>query len=955
MTLPFRLLLCSLTLVAVFAGKASAQEALHSEIDRLIDAESTGAAAPITSDAEFLRRVSIDLIGMPPTLEELQAFLADTASTKREQAIDRLLNSPLYARNLAAVFDVMLMERRGNANVSADEWQAWLLKSMQDNKPYNVLAKEILSADGVDPAQRAAARFYLDRGGEPNLITRDVGRIFFGRDYQCNQCHDHPIIADYYQTDYHGLLAFFGASSNMAIKTGDAEKTYYVERAATDGLFESVFIKGIQHITRPKLPGEPELAEPTFYPGDEYTVRPAANVQPIPKYSRRAKLAELATSGTNRAFNENIANRLWGHMLGRGLVSPPDLHHSANPPTHPELLRRLGERFAEMNFDVRAFLREVALSQTYQRSIDRPKDLERAAEQAATLLPQLASQRETLSGQVDDLSAKADAALTAWAAAEAALLPALAERDAARAKSQEVVKKLDDARKAVSDAQNLVNAKAAIATPVGEAATKAQEAAKLLPQDQELAAAAAKFTERAAALAAEVETLKKAVEEKTAAVAVVDQELLATRPAIDESQKKVSPLEDDCRTKYDALALLRIDWKAAESRLASLDQRIETIEELEHTKALRADLAAAEQAVAPLREIATTATGRQTEIGPAIANADEEHQRAVKAAAAAAQALSVVSQEHANQREAIDAVNAAVATSESALEKLPGDSTLTEAVQNLKARAGELVAAFGEHQKAVDASAAANQAAAETLNASRAAFEEVIADRGRREAAAEAARQAVDEAMNRVTAARSELDGAMADLQKRWASDSSIAALESLSPEQLCASIFRVTGIYKNYRAGEVAELEKASPLSDADKQDPAKRLAREREIEQRVYDKLLKTNTPTFVNLFGAGAGQPQGDFFASAEQALYTANGGSILSWAGQNGDNVTTKIVNEQDTRKAAELLYLTVLSRAPSEEEVQDVAAYLGSRGDQKAAAAQELVWGLIASVEFRFNH
>ena len=95
--------------------------------------------------------------------------------------------------------------------------------------------------------------------------------------------------------------------------------------------------------------------------------------------------------------------------------------------------------------------------------------------------------------------------------------------------------------------------------------------------------------------------------------------------------------------------------------------------------------------------------------------------------------------------------------------------------------------------------------------------------------------------------------------------------------------------------------------------------------------------------------------DFFASAEQALYTANGGSILSWAGANGNNITTQIINEADAKKAAEKLYLSILSRLPSEAESKDVETYLASRPDQKPAAAQELVWGLVASVEFRMNH
>ncbi|NJN49517.1 MAG: DUF1553 domain-containing protein, partial [Alkalinema sp. RL_2_19] len=103
-----------------------------------------------------------------------------------------------------------------------------------------------------------------------------------------------------------------------------------------------------------------EIDEPFFAKGDEYTVAPADKVRPVPKYSRRAKLAELATDGSNRQFNKNIANRLWAHLMGRGLVEPVDLHHDDNPPSHPELLELLADQFAAMKFDTKAFLREIA-------------------------------------------------------------------------------------------------------------------------------------------------------------------------------------------------------------------------------------------------------------------------------------------------------------------------------------------------------------------------------------------------------------------------------------------------------------------------------------------------------------------------------------------------------------------------------------------------------------------
>ena len=198
-------------------------EPMHVRIDRLIDADRIGPPVATASDGEFLRRVSLDFTGMPPSVEELQAFLADQAADKRARAIDRLLDSPLFARHWATTLDIMLMERRPAQNVASEEWQAYLLDAARRNRPFNELVSELLRADGGDLKRRAPARFYLDRESDPNGIARDVGRIFFGRDLQCAQCHNHPLVQDYRQSDYQGLLAFFSPGSELIKMEGKTE------------------------------------------------------------------------------------------------------------------------------------------------------------------------------------------------------------------------------------------------------------------------------------------------------------------------------------------------------------------------------------------------------------------------------------------------------------------------------------------------------------------------------------------------------------------------------------------------------------------------------------------------------------------------------------------------------------------------------------------------------------
>ena len=941
-------------ILALSKVTAAQDPPLHAQIDELIAAASGGMAAPASTDAEFLRRVSLSLNGVPPSSDELRAFLADQTPNKRELAVDRLLAHPLYVRHFAEVVDVMLMERRGNTHISADEWHNYLVQSLRDNKPWNQLAREVLSADGVDPNLRPAARFYLDRGSEPNLITRDVGRIFFGRDMQCAQCHDHPLIDGYHQADYHGLLAFFAPGFELKLKEGDKEKAYYAERAGSDVQFESVFVKGTKHLTAPRVPGDVEITEPAFLPGEDYEVRPAENVPPVPKFSRRAKLAELTTSGNNRAFNENIANRLWAQMMGRGLVHPVDLHHADNPPSNPTLMRLLGERFAAMGFDVKAFVRELALTQVYQRSLDPPADVLAKSAAAAPMVAQLEAEREGLAAAYSAAHATYEAALTEWNTAEAALLPVVAEVDQVRAKYNEVLKKVDDAQKAVNDAQAQASAKQGIAQTVTDASTKAQEAVVKLPQDQELSAAAQKFAERAKQLTDEVAALQKTVEEKTAALQAPSGELEAAKPGMNEALQKVPPVRDVVHQKEQAMLAAREQMSAAGLALAAHDRRLESARLLASVKTLDDQAIAAAQAI-PVRQAELEAARSQvTEYTAVVSQHQTELAAVEQAQTAAGEALSKIQQEHALQAETAKAVADAVTSADVARQKLPDDATLKEAAEKLKAKSDELAAALAEHQKLVDAATAAATEAAGKASAAKQALDGVLAEKTRREQAVTPAEAAVPAAQTQAQASRAAVDEALSQLTTQWSSDFTVAALQPLSPEQLCWSIFKVTGVYDRYRQAEIAELDKASPLSEEAKQDAAQVAARERDIEQRTYDK-LKGNVGTFASVYGAAAGQPQTDFFATADQALFAANGGSIISWVAPAGGNVTERVINEADPHKAAEELYLAVLSRLPSDEESTDVMNYLAARPNDRPAAAQELVWGLLASAEFRFSY
>jgi hypothetical protein len=370
---PARLTLgVSLILGLTLGGRAPAAEPLHERIDQLIAAghpDFAHLAAPPASDAEFLRRVYLDLSGSIPTAAAARAFLDDHSANKRQQVIDRLLGSPEYARHMQQVFDVLLMERRRDQFVPRAAWQEYLRASFAADKPYDQLAREILSADGTDPRLRPAAKFFLDRQAEPHQLTRDIGRLFLGMNLQCAQCHDHPLVNSYLQSHYYGLYAF--VSRTFVFRKGPA---ILAEKADGEVTFQSVFdATKLTKSTGPRVPDGPVVKEPHYLRGQEYAVAPASGGRPVPKFSRRAQLSLQVVSPANARFRRNIANRLWALMMGRGLVHPLDYDHPANPPSHPKLLTLLADEFATMKYEVRSFLRELAMTQTYQRSSELPR------------------------------------------------------------------------------------------------------------------------------------------------------------------------------------------------------------------------------------------------------------------------------------------------------------------------------------------------------------------------------------------------------------------------------------------------------------------------------------------------------------------------------------------------------------------------------------------------------
>mgnify|MGYP003640596860 CR=1 FL=1 len=867
---------------------SQAAEPLHVQIDRAVAAGNVTPVAELAGDTEFLRRIYLDLTGCIPTAEKVRTFAKDPDPDKRAKLADELLQSREFARHMALTFDIWLMERRRDAHVKTPEWRAYLTEAFAGNKPYNRLVAEILAADGTDGKNRAASRFYLDRLGEPNQITRDVGRILFGQDLQCAQCHDHPTITDYLQRDYYGLFAFFNRT--YLFQPDRKQPAVLAEKAEGAADYKSVFTSAPGEM-RPRLLGSVEIEEPSFAPGEEYLVKPDKKdkkLKPVPKYSRRERIAKLATDGNNAAFNRNIVNRLWAHMMGRGMVEPFDFHHAANPPAHPELLDLLAAEFAGMKFDIPAFLAELAKTRTYQRTFELPQTL---AEQGRQLEPKLAEfqaeadlQQKAMARAIADL----DSAKEAWEFAKIDLEPLRAE-----------LKKAEAARNAAVEPMKKAQSEFEPLKPGYEAVQKVIQ----LLEGVELGSAgvetlAGNLKKRIAEAQAMEKKLRPPYEAKQKAFLTASDKLTKLSATVAEKQKLVDveqPKVEETKRVMEA-ALAQYQTAKSASRLAS--SRLETANEL---------VELAQTAIAA-KEARQAADALATQLGQ------------LQATSESAQRLSLNLTESASH-------------AASAHEQLGEDSELGQAVATLQSRsetarsqADAAVARLNSHlAKSKAATAKANE------------LEEQLAV-------------------------------SLDTLTERQTSTFAIGAFAPLSPEQLCMSTLRATGYLDRLISGGNAAFDKklAAQTAAKDKkpdpkakkeEKPAKPLAEaDRQTEVEAYlDTQLAGSFNKFVALFGGQAGQPQGDFYATADQALFFENDGLVRSWLSPNSTSLTARLIKLETPAEIAEELYLSVLTRFPAKEEVVAVEQYLAGRGEDKTNAVQELAWALLSSTEFRFKH
>jgi hypothetical protein len=400
--------------------------AVAAAVDRVIDARLAAEgkqAAPRTNDEEFLRRLTLDLLGTVPTVEEVRAFGADRSRDKRARKIDELLASEAYAEHWADWWYKALtgltpgVNRREEgdggrflAGAAGEKFHAWLSDGLAANRPFDELAYDLVTATGRTDENGAAA--YTARwDGNPNNLASAVARNFLGVRIQCAQCHDHVYEESWKQKDFQGMATFFALTRQQRVpeyrelrdmqRDMEEQRKEARERGEDPGemrpgrlppmdgrspeemrrllasrnvvevsetLADPARLGAGARLLRRGAERNPELGErakllevtPKFWMGSE-----AGDIVGIP---RRLLLARWITSDDNPYFAQTLANRMWGALLGRGFVDPVDDFNSLNPPSHPEALEVLAGDVKASGYDLKRLLRVIVSTEAYQRS-----------------------------------------------------------------------------------------------------------------------------------------------------------------------------------------------------------------------------------------------------------------------------------------------------------------------------------------------------------------------------------------------------------------------------------------------------------------------------------------------------------------------------------------------------------------------------------------------------------
>ena len=325
-----------------FAWKAAPE---RNYIDKLVNAKLQRMKilpSGTCSDAEFLRRASIDLTGLPPTVEQVKLFLADKQPKieKRNAKIDQLIGSPQFIEHWTLKWsDLLLSNSKFITEKGSWAFRNWIRRAVATNMAFDKFVYQLMTANGSTFENPAANYYRISR--EPKVVMENMTQVFIGTRFQCNQCHDHPF-ERWTQRQYYELSAYF---AGVGRKAGPVKGEEIIYSLATP--------------TDIKHPSTGETIPAAFPFSSDLDKK-----NPDP----RVRLADWLTSSKNPYFAKSIVNRYWSYLHGRGIIDPVDDIRASNPPSNPPLLDELTRRFIANGFDLKRLIREMARSETYQRS-----------------------------------------------------------------------------------------------------------------------------------------------------------------------------------------------------------------------------------------------------------------------------------------------------------------------------------------------------------------------------------------------------------------------------------------------------------------------------------------------------------------------------------------------------------------------------------------------------------
>jgi hypothetical protein len=345
------LLACTPVSAAPKADRYKGADELAARIDQLMgDAWKKAGVTParVADEAEWLRRVYLDLAGRIPSVTEARTFLADRASDKRKRIVETLLDGPRYPTWFASVWTGLLIpEAKTNFQfrIQGPNFERWLRNWLVSDRGYDAMVRELLGASDQTMGGRFATNsvglFYVAKENKPEEVAAAASRLFLGVNLGCAQCHNHPF-ADWKREQFWSFAAFFS----------DLQGRRPVERGRRPQNMPA------GHLT---IPGTEKVVKARYLGGKEATFENGA--------SPREVLVDWLTSSDNPFFAKALVNRLWAQFFGIGLMEPLDeMAGAGHQPSHPEVLEELARAFAAQKYDLRWLIRAISTTQVYQLS-----------------------------------------------------------------------------------------------------------------------------------------------------------------------------------------------------------------------------------------------------------------------------------------------------------------------------------------------------------------------------------------------------------------------------------------------------------------------------------------------------------------------------------------------------------------------------------------------------------